>query len=123
MVRWFLYRIKFTKDGEDYYYVGKTTNYKNRMQQHLEGQGAKWIKQFPPDVISSAVTTLIAGEIEGERTSSYKETIETLTLMVEHGVRYVRGKDFILKIHYYYYYLFSYFFTLKTYCNLSFLLY
>ena len=92
MARWQLYKIRITVDGKDYYYVGKTSNFHIRMEQHLGKQGAAWLKQFPKDAIDNAVTTPIGGEIDDN--SSYKETLETLRLMVEHGVRYVRGAEY-----------------------------
>ena len=122
MVRWQIYKIRFTKNGEDYYYVGKTTNYKRRMEKHLKNQGAYWIREtFSQDVLDSAVTERIGGEIDDAIKSSHDETRETLNLMVQHGVRYVRGKKFKLKyddyyLHYFcddsnflFLYLFSYF--------------
>ena len=126
MVRWQIYRIRFTMNGKDYYYVGKTKNYQRRMEQHLDKfdnqQGALWIqKTFPPDVLDSAVTEQIGGEIDDAIKSSHEETRKTLNLMVQHGVRYVRGKKFKLiyddyYVHYFcdesnfsFLYLFSYF--------------
>ena len=122
MVRWQIYKIRFTKNGEDYYYVGKTTNYKRRMEKHLKNQGAYWIREtFSQDVLDSAVTEPIGGEIDDAIKSSHDETRETLNLMVQHGVRYVRGKKFKLiyddyYLHYFcddsnfsFLYLFSYF--------------
>mgnify|MGYP007008043376 FL=1 len=79
-------------DGKDYYYVGKTRNFYIRMEQHIDKQGAAWLKQFPQDAIDNAVTQQIDGEIDDN--SSYKEMLETLKLMVEHGVRYVRGAEY-----------------------------
>ena len=83
-------------NGEDYYYVGKTTNYQRRMEQHLENQqGALWIQQtFPQYVIDSAVTEQIGGLIDDATKSSHEETMQTLKLMVQHGVRYVRGAEY-----------------------------
>lgn len=62
------------------------------MEQHIDKQGAAWLKQFPQDAIDNAVTQQIDGEIDDN--SSYKEMLETLKLMVEHGVRYVRGAEY-----------------------------
>lgn len=92
MALWQLYKIRITVDGKDYYYVGKTRNFYIRMEQHLDKQGSAWLKQFPQDAIDNAVTQQIDGEIDDN--SSYKETLETLKLMVEHGVRYVRGAEY-----------------------------
>ena len=83
-------------NGEDYYYVGKTTKYQRRMEQHLANQqGALWIQQtFPQYVIDSAVTEQIGGLIDDATKSSHEETMQTLKLMVQHGVRYVRGAEY-----------------------------
>ena len=79
-------------DYNDYYYVGKTRNFHRRMEQHLDKQGAAWFRNFPQDAIVNAVTTPTGGEIDDN--NSYEETRETLRLMVEHGVRYVRGAEY-----------------------------
>ena len=92
MARWQLYKIRITLLGKDYYYVGKTRNFRRRMEQHLDKRGAAWLRTFPQDAIDNAVTQPIDGEIDDN--SSYKETLETLRLMVEHGVRYVRGAEY-----------------------------
>ena len=42
-----LYMIKFVKEDSrrEMYYVGKTKRFRRRMEEHVEGRGATWIKK------------------------------------------------------------------------------
>ena len=116
-------RVITSFNVNDFYFLSRSALIKD--ERHLDKfdnqQGALWIqKTFPPDVLDSAVTE-IGGEIDDAIKSSHEETRMTLNLMVQHGVRYVRGKKFKLiyddyYLHYFcddsnfsFLYLFSYF--------------
>lgn len=66
---------------EDRYYVGLTTNLKQRYQQHCAGVGAKWTALYSP----VEIIDLYAGDREQEITEK---------LIAEHGWAVVRGGDY-----------------------------
>jgi predicted GIY-YIG superfamily endonuclease len=66
------------------YYVGKTMNPDNRMDQHKNGNGAMWTKLYQPiEVIKT---------FEGD---NFDEEKETLRMMKEYGIDNVRGGSFV----------------------------
>ena len=54
-----VYHISFKKKGKDYYYIGTTTNYHRRIDEHLNDSsdaGSKWInKNFDADEKCGAI--------------------------------------------------------------------
>ncbi len=87
-----LYTIEFDQDDTLHYYVGITTNYKRRMEQHVNGSGAKWIKHnFTEDTLKNAKSQVVG---EFTQTAKWEETKKTLELMVMHGINNVRGAEY-----------------------------
>lgn len=63
------------------YYVGKTDDLQKRFEQHVNGKGSKWTKEYSP--IKIIETRQI--------TSSYDETNVTKDYMKKYGIENVRG--------------------------------
>ena len=70
------------------WYVGKTANLENRIQQHQKGQGSMWTKKHH-------FVKLHHYEEVSNRSSSSEESRRTAELMFKHGVNRVRGGEFI----------------------------
>ena len=66
---------------DDRYYVGQTTNLNRRIQQHINGTGAKWTKLYSP----IELIELRSGDVENELTDEYIEMF---------GYGRVRGGDY-----------------------------
>ena len=47
----------------DKYYVGKTKNFVRRMDEHIDGEGAKWVKKHGP-LVSQSVVGNFTGDAE-----------------------------------------------------------
>lgn len=69
---------------DNFYYVGKTTNFANRLLEHLSGKGSEWTKLHLPTTKFTQI----------EATDEFEEDRQTLRLMKEHGIDYVRGGSF-----------------------------
>ena len=90
-----LYTIEFDQDDTLYYYVGITTDYNKRMEAHVKGSGAMWIKRnFTEDTRRNAKSQVIG---KFTQNAKWEETKKTLELMVMHGINNVQGA----KIMYY----------------------
>ena len=86
--------IKLVKEDSrrEMYYVGKTKRFRRRMEEHVEGRGATWIKKnFTQAEREDCVTTKIR---EVDQNINADETEMTLKLMIEHGVNFVRGAEY-----------------------------
>jgi predicted GIY-YIG superfamily endonuclease len=66
---------------EGRYYIGLTRSLKKRLDQHCNGQGAKWTKLYAP----VSLVELLSGDRENEITNEY---------IFRHGADVVRGGDF-----------------------------
>ena len=87
-----LYTIEFDQGDNLYYYVGITTNYEKRMEQHVQGSGATWIKRnFTEDTRRNAKPQVIGTYTQNVK---WEETKKTLELMVIHGINNVRGAEY-----------------------------
>ncbi|MGR5536471.1 GIY-YIG nuclease family protein [Vibrio mediterranei] len=80
----YIYKLKL-QNGR--YYIGHSMDPLARIQKHFQGKGASWTKVHPP------MNTI---SVESAQTTNWKvaETIEnhrTLTFMLEHGWKNVRG--------------------------------
>ena len=83
-----LYTIEFDQDDTLYYYVGITRNYNKRMERHVNGSGATWIKRnFTEDTRRNAESQVIG---KFTQNAKWEETKKTLELMVEHGINNVQ---------------------------------
>ena len=83
-----LYTIEFDQDDTLYYYVGITRNYNKRMERHVNGSGATWIKRnFTEDTRRDAESQVIG---KFTQNAKWEETKKTLELMVEHGMNNVQ---------------------------------
>ena len=70
------------------WYVGKTKDYKRRMDQHLaDSSGAAWCKKYASE---DAITQHHGSHDD----ATWLETRKTLELMIEHGLNNVRGAEY-----------------------------
>ena len=69
---------------DNFYYVGKTTNFANRLLEHLSGKGSEWTKLHRPTTKFTQIET----------SDEFEEDRQTLRLMKEHGIDRVRGGSF-----------------------------
>lgn len=77
-----LYRLQLQNDK---WYIGKTKNFTHRMDQHLEGEGAQWVKRHPMKACS---------EIGRYDDATWEETKQTLAWMISKGINNVRGAEY-----------------------------
>lgn len=63
------------------YYIGRTKNYLNRIEQHLAGTGSEWTKKYKPIEVVETVNQQL----------NFTELAITLQYMKEHGIENVRG--------------------------------
>lgn len=73
------------KCEQNKYYVGRTDNIINRYQQHLNGEGSQWTRQYKPLEILSTY----------QSTSLFDEDKTTKELMVKYGIDNVRGGSYV----------------------------
>lgn len=66
------------------YYVGKTTNPKNRIEQHKIGNGSEWTKLYEPENIADTMM----------QTLEFTELAVTLQYMKKYGIDNVRGASY-----------------------------
>jgi predicted GIY-YIG superfamily endonuclease len=66
---------------DDKWYVGKTDDVSKRLEQHLNGKGSAWTKEYSPVRIAQ----------QRPITSIHDETNTTLDLMKKYGIDNVRG--------------------------------
>ena len=78
-----IYKINLNNNK---YYIGKTTNYNHRMDNHICGDGAHWVKKH------GFVNSEIIGEFLS--TGPWEETKATLNLMIQFGINNVRGAEY-----------------------------
>ncbi len=69
------------------WYVGKTAKFVPRMDSHVSGQGAHWVRKHLPLVSSHVLGTYSA-------TASWEETKQTLLMMKKYGLNNVRGAEY-----------------------------
>ena len=69
---------------DDCWYVGTSTNFSRRFQQHIDGEGSAWTKFHKPIKIERTM----------ECTSVFMEDNMTKTLMMEFGIDKVRGGSY-----------------------------
>jgi len=67
------------------YYVGKAANLKNRIAQHLDGQGSAWTRKYAPISVIE----------ERRNVSPFEEDSLTLKYMSTYGVDKVRGGSYV----------------------------
>ena len=77
----YIYVLKLQNDK---FYVGKTTNRKQRMDNHFNGNGAKWTQLHKPKKIIEMIK-------EKDTKDEYNKTIE---YMIKYGWRNVRGAGY-----------------------------
>ena len=71
---------------EPYYYVGVTSKpLQDRLGDHMVGKGSKWTLIHSPSVIEFHKGFCT------RREANVEETAQTLELMMQHGIKYVRG--------------------------------
>jgi len=70
------------------FYVGKSTNVKQRYQQHLRGSGSIWTAEYKPIRILS----------EKISTTEFDEDNETKKIMMNYGIENVRGGSYSQKV-------------------------
>lgn len=70
------------------YYVGKTTNFAKRTNEHFEGDGAEWTKLYKPIKVHELY----------QNCDPYDEDKYTIKTMAKYGINNVRGGSFC-KIH------------------------
>lgn len=70
----------------DKWYIGKTTNFNHRMDQHVEKKGAQWTKKHGPSEGCSELGTF--------SNATWEETKKTLEYMCDKGLNNVRGAEY-----------------------------
>jgi len=78
-----IYKIQLNNSK---FYVGRTKIYNHRMDDHLTGAGAQWVKKY--GFVECTSLMKVSSNIPGH------ETKETLTLMLRHGLNNVRGAEY-----------------------------
>ena len=77
-------QIYVLKCSNNKYYVGKTTNFMRRYEEHKSGKGSAWTSKYKPvDMIECRPST-----------GKHDEDNTTETLMEKHGIENVRGGSY-----------------------------
>jgi hypothetical protein len=66
------------------YYVGKTTNFARRYDEHVRGLGSEWTKKYPPEDIMEVVMNI----------DKYDEDKYVWKYMEKYGIENVRGGSY-----------------------------
>lgn len=69
------------------YYVGKSDNVSKRYEQHLNGKGSSWTKDYPPITLEKII----------ENASPFEEDKITKEYMAKYGIDKVRGGSYVQK--------------------------
>lgn len=67
------------------YYIGKSKSAQNRIDQHINGNGAQWTKIYPP----MSVVEII------HNSDRFEEHKQTIRYMAEYGIENVRGAEYV----------------------------
>ena len=67
------------------YYIGKSDNMMNRYQQHINGSGSAWTRQYRPVSLEKII----------ENVSPFEEDKITKEYMSKYGIDNVRGGSYV----------------------------
>lgn len=81
MKKTFIYVLKLTNDN---YYIGRTKNLKNRIDQHLNGNGSVWTKKHPIVEVEKIIET----------EDNFQEDVWVKKYIEKYGIDHVRGGSY-----------------------------
>lgn len=70
------------------YYVGKSANIEQRLQEHFDGKAAEWTRKYKPQSVLKVI----------ENVSPFEEDKVTKEFMAKYGIENVRGGSYVSEV-------------------------